>query len=164
MVREIKEITEFGENIPKDHPYVVLYLWLRRCHDLITVKTDNNLLELNISQAQYHVLRILDDLGAVSMTEISKLLFRGKSNLTTLIDRMEKAGLVKRQADEEDRRVLKIEMTPLGQEIHDQVAKLHRSFLVDLFSSLTEEEIKQLNDLLKKLGKSLGHTGNILPK
>lgn len=163
MTKKDKDFNEFQENIPRDHPYVVLYLWIRRCHDLITANTDNNLLELSASQAQYHVLRILDDLGSVSMTEISKLLFRGKSNLTTLIDRMEKAGLVKRQPDAEDRRVLKIEMTTLGKETHDQVAEAHRAFLVDLFSDMNEEEIVQLNILLHKLAHSLGHTGSILP-
>ena len=152
------------ESIAKDHPYIILYLWIRRCHDIITTKTDNNLSELNISQAQYHVLRILDDLGAVCMTKISKNLFRRKSNLTTLIDRMEKAGLVRRCPNEEDRRVLKIEMTALGKEMHDKVAKMHRPFLVNLFNGLTDEEITQLNNLLEKLCRTLGYSGSILPE
>lgn len=161
MMGEKKQGKETIPNIPLNHPSVHCYLLIRRCHDFLTAETDSNLASLGITQAQYHVLRILDDLGAINMSEISKLLFRGKSNLTTLIDRMEKAGLVERVPVEEDRRINKITMTKKGQEIHDSVAAEHRFFLFNLFKNMTEGEVQQLNGLLSRLAHHLKPKGYV---
>lgn len=161
MIDHKKQGKETDPNIPLNHPSVHCYLLIRRCHDFLTAETDNNLASLGITQAQYHVLRILDDLGAINMSEISKLLFRGKSNVTTLIDRMERADLVERVSVEEDRRINKITMTKKGQEIHDSVAEKHRIFLFKLFQNLTEEEVQQLNGLLSKLAHYLKPKGYV---
>lgn len=167
---EIEE--EAGVDIPQEgdtdivsisahHSSLQLYQLIRRCHDYITTETDSNLAGLDCTQAQYHVLRILDDLGSASMTEISKLLFRGKSNLTTLIDRMERLGLVKRIPLEGDRRVNHIVLTPKGKKVHDKVAKYHRAFILEKFKGLSEQEIKVLNYLLGKTARLLNPSGAV---
>jgi len=148
-------------NISFDHPKLRLYQLIRRCHDYITAETDKNLMALNSSQAQYQVLRILDDLQCVSMTKISKLLFRGKSSLTTLIDRMERAGLVERISVEEDRRINNIVITPKGKKLHDKVAKYHRVFILEKFSGLSEQEVDELLKLLRKTALTLNPEGEI---
>lgn len=137
-------------DISFNHPKLLLYQLIRRSHDYITAETDKNLISLGSSQAQYQVLRILDDLNCVSITKISKLLFRGKSNLTTLIDRMEKAGLVKRVPLEEDRRVSNIIITPKGKKLHDRVAAKHRNFILEKFKDLSDQEVEDLLQLLRK--------------
>lgn len=152
-INDIKEIDNISEvDISFDHPRLLLYQLIRRCHDYITVETDKNLARLGSSQAQYQVLRILVDLHSVSMTEISRLLFRGKSNSTSLIDRMERAGLVERTHLKEDRRVSNIEITQKGRELHDKVAKYHRLFILEKFKGLSDQEV---DDLLRLLGRTV---------
>lgn len=152
---------KFQEEISFDHPRLLLYQLIRRCHDYITAETDKNLASLGSTQAQYQVLRILDDLDSVSMTKISKLLFRGKSNLTTLIDRMERVGLVKRVALEEDRRVSNIAITPKGKRLHDKVAKYHRFFILETLKGLSDSEVSDLLLLLEKTAHSINPEGAI---
>lgn len=150
-----------AEEISYDHPVLLLYQLIRRCNDYITTETDKNLTILGSTQAQYQVLRILVDLNAVSMTKISKLLFRGKSNLTSLIDRMERSGLVERVSVEEDRRVSNIQITAKGKRLHDKVAKRHRSFILEKFKGLSDQEIEDLLQLLKKTAYVLNPDGVI---
>lgn len=156
MVSEKIMMQENDDNIEVDisfdHPRLQLYQLIRRCHDYITTETDKNLASLGSTQAQYQVLRILDDLDSVSMTKISKLLFRGKSNLTTLIDRMERVGLVQRVALEEDRRVSNISITPKGKRLHDKVAKHHRLFILEKLNGLSDSDV---DDLLRLLGETV---------
>lgn len=164
-LKKHKTIKEIGyafadeRDILFDHPRLQLYQLIRRCHDYLTAETDKNLSSLGSSQAQYQVLRILVDLESVSMTKISKLLFRGKSNLTTLIDRMQRAGLVERIALEEDRRVNNIVITAKGKELHDKVAKYHRAFIVDRFEGLSDQEVDDLLQLLQKTVRLINPEG-----
>ncbi len=156
---EIEDKTE--PDISFDHPRLQLYQVIRRCHDYITTETDKDLTSLGTTQAQYQVLRILDDLESVSMTKISKLLFRGKSNLTTLIDRMERAGLVQRVPLEEDRRVSNIAITSKGKKLHDKVAKFHRSFILEKLNGLSDSDVDDLLRLLEKTAYSINPDGAI---
>ena len=156
---QVNEILQ--PDISFDHPRLQLYQLIRRCHDYITTETDKNLISLGTTQAQYQVLRILDDLGSVSMTKISKLLFRGKSNLTTLIDRMERAGLVERVALKADRRVSNIAITQKGKRLHDRVAKYHRLFILEQLSALSDLEVEDLHRLLEKTAHSINPDGAI---
>jgi len=95
------------------------------------------------------------------MTKISKLLFRGKSNLTTLIDRMERAGLVQRVPLEQDRRVSNITITLKGKRLHDKVAKYHRSFILEQFNGLSDIDVDNLLQLLRKTAHSINPDGAI---
>ncbi|KUO63058.1 MAG: hypothetical protein APF84_11055 [Gracilibacter sp. BRH_c7a] len=161
-INSIKEVEDKLEpDISFDHPKLQLYQLIRRCHDYITTETDKNLASLGSTQAQYQVLRILDDLDSVSMTKISKLLFRGKSNLTTLIDRMERADLVERVPLEEDRRVSNIAITPKGKRLHDKVAKYHRFFILEKLDGLSDSEVDELLRLLEKAAHSINPEGAI---
>jgi DNA-binding MarR family transcriptional regulator len=165
MAKQKIELLESDDILETDisfnHPRLQLYQLIRRCHDYITTETDKNLASLGSTQAQYQVLRILDDLETVSMTKISKLLFRGKSNLTTLIDRMERDGLVQRVTLQEDRRVSNIAITQKGKKLHDKVAKYHRLFILQKLDGLCDFEVDDLLKLLEKTAHIINPDGDI---
>ena len=63
----------------------------------------------------YDVLVQLEESGGgVPMTEIASRILASKSGLTRVIDRMEGAGLVRRERPPDDRRVVLVHMTPEG--------------------------------------------------
>jgi DNA-binding MarR family transcriptional regulator len=69
-------------------------------------------------------------------------------DVTRLVDRLEKAGLVERRRSEDDRRVVLVRITPKGRallrRLHDPVLALHRKQL----AALGRERLRALSDLL----------------
>ena len=73
------------------------------------------------------------------------------STITDLIDRMEKNGLVVRKKDEKDKRVVRIEVLPVGYEIVEKVLKKRVEFLESKMVDLTDEEKISLDEGLESL-------------
>jgi len=82
----------------------------------------------------------------------SKIL-KSNSNMTTVIDNLEKRGLVKRERGLEDRRMIRIHLTPEGQALIETVFPQHVEAIRQQFEILTPEEQIQLGVLLRKLGR-----------
>lgn len=71
--------------------------------------------EWDLSPSQFNVLNLLrDHPDGVSQVELSRDLIMHRSNVTGLVDRLEKRDLVKRVADPGDRRVHRVQLTAAG--------------------------------------------------
>jgi DNA-binding MarR family transcriptional regulator len=111
----------------------------------------------DLSETQYNALRILrgaraaeaDD-GGLPCGEIANRMVTRDPDVTRLLDRLEKRGLIKRCRDEQDRRVVCAHITPaalkLLAELDPLVADVHRRQL----GHLDAGELKTLSALLEK--------------
>lgn len=101
------------------------------------------------------VLAMLQDVGTMSVSEISRRLGIAKPNITPLVDRLYDAGYVDRQHDENDRRVVNIVLLPAGEEklaaIRSTIAKQIQVQAEDLSVS----EFRELNDALQSVVRIL---------
>ena len=75
--------------------------------------------------------------------------------LTLRLDRLEQAGLVIRERDAADRRVVYAQLTEAGLELTNRVAREHFANELDMLSGLSKSERAQVADLLAKLERSL---------
>ncbi|MCB9770241.1 MAG: MarR family transcriptional regulator [Candidatus Omnitrophica bacterium] len=105
-----------------------------------------------LSGPLHNILRIL--LGAepdgLPSLEIADRMVTRVPDITRLVDRLEQANLVKRERSTEDRRVVRVRITPEGKEkvesLKPKLLDLHR----DQFTSLNRKELQELNRLLVK--------------
>jgi DNA-binding MarR family transcriptional regulator len=67
-----------------------------------------------ITPSQYAVMRALYERSGQTGAEISATLFIDSATLTGILDRLERAGLIARHSDGEDRRVNRLELTEQG--------------------------------------------------
>jgi DNA-binding MarR family transcriptional regulator len=101
---------------------------------------------------QYNVLRILRGAGrpGISCGEISDRMVTRDSDITRLLDRLERRGLVERGRDEEDRRVVVQRITAKGlallQELDTPIERVHQRQL----RHMTRAQLRQLTELLEK--------------
>ena len=129
------------------------FIKLTRCaNSLFARLAERNTLG-DITPSQFAVLESLYHLGSMNQGEVSTKVLKSGSNMTTVIDNLERDGLVKRERHEKDRRVINVHLTEAGKKKVEAVLPGHIAALVDEFSVLSANEQQTLAELCKKLGK-----------
>lgn len=129
------------------------FIKLTRCaNSLFARLAERNTLG-DITPSQFAVLESLYHLGSMNQGEVSTKVLKSGSNMTTVIDNLERDGLVKRERHEKDRRVINVHLTEAGKKKVEAVLPGHIAALVDEFSVLSASEQQTLAALCKKLGK-----------
>lgn len=90
----------------------------------------------------------------VTMSELSRMLLVSNGNATTVVDRLEKDGLVRRTPSETDRRTVYVGLTPEGLAQFEGLAADHEAEVNRLFEGLGEADLDALTDILKRMGKT----------
>ena len=88
----------------------------------------------------------------VTMSELSRLLLVSNGNATTVVDRLENDGLVRRTPSETDRRTVFVALTPEGLRQFEGLATQHEAEVGRLFANLSEADLDILTDILKRMG------------
>lgn len=109
----------------------------------------------DLTNRQYHTLQHLPPGTSRNLTEMSELLFCDKSNVTGLVERMERDGLVTRGRSESDRRYMDLSITSQGDQLREASRHAHDASIAERFEILSEDEQAQLNHLLTKLAEGL---------
>lgn len=134
-------------------PEIAAYLNTIRTADKLTSETQAFLKKHGVTSQQYNVLRILRGAGAAGLPilEIGNRMVTRVPDVTRLVDRMERAGLVTRSRNDQDRRIVRVLITEKGRQIAvglmQPIEGLHRA----QFAHLTSAEIEELNRLLEKV-------------
>lgn len=104
----------------------------------------------DLTATQYNVLRILRgaDAEGLCRNEVRDRLLTRMPDATRLLDRMEKAGLISRSREQEDRRLVTTRLTRKGRQLVDEldpiVARQHKSRL----GHMSDKQLAMLNSLL----------------
>jgi len=104
-----------------------------------------------ITATQLNVLKLLQAVGDLSLSELSKQMAATNSTITGIIDRMVAAGLVVREQSAEDRRVWRIRIAPEGKAIARKVDVAPWEFLQRALATLPPRELEQLIATLLKI-------------
>lgn len=129
------------------------FVKLTRCTDSLLARIAARETIGNLTFSQFAVLEALYHLGPMTAGEVSQKILKSGSNLTTVIDNLERDGLVRRERDKNDRRVVNVHLTEAGTSKIEAVLPGHVAALVEEFSILTAKEQETLGKLCKKLGK-----------
>jgi len=109
----------------------------------------------DLSPSQFGVLETLYHLGPLCQGELSAKLLKSTGNITLVLDNLEKRGLVRRVRETQDRRMVKIFLTPEGEVLIRRVFPKIVKAITSEFGVLTAEEQAQLGVLCRKLGKKV---------
>ncbi|MEM1125826.1 MAG: MarR family transcriptional regulator [Bacteroidota bacterium] len=106
-----------------------------------------------VTPAQYNVLRILRGThpDRLSCTAIGERLLDRTPDVTRLLNRLQRAGLVHRARAKEDRRMVQVGITEAGLDLLCRMEQPVRAFSERLSEHLTPDEQALLNDLLERL-------------
>ncbi|RJF73289.1 MarR family transcriptional regulator [Deinococcus cavernae] len=131
------------------------YVKLSRAAQAMETAAHRHLAAHNLTISQFGVLEALLHLGPLSQRRLAEKILRSSGNLTMVIDNLERDGLVTRERDPNDRRVMIVTLTATGESLIRNILPTHVEGLTSLFSALEPEEVQELAYLTRKLGLSL---------
>jgi DNA-binding MarR family transcriptional regulator len=108
--------------------------------------------EFGITYSQYHVLRRIWK-GGNSVSELSDCMSVSRPNISRAVDELVNEGLAQRERDAKDRRVVYLSLTEKGNELITQLHAENHTFMDDLFSDFTDEELNEMTSAFLRLEK-----------
>jgi len=109
-----------------------------------------------LTLTQYWALVHLKNEEGRSLSELADLLICDKSNVTSVVDKLEESGLAERKRGKAgDRRYIRVVLTPQGQQLRNTLIVTHERLLRKRFQALDVEILQQLREPLKQLASTL---------
>ncbi|MDP4095609.1 MarR family transcriptional regulator [Paenibacillus sp. P96] len=102
----------------------------------------------------FAVMEVLYHKGAQPIQQIGAKLLLQSGNVTYVIDKLEDKGYLFRHPCPQDRRIIHAELTEEGRKIMDNIYPDYARQIDRAYSGMSQEEMEQLINLLKKLGRS----------
>jgi DNA-binding MarR family transcriptional regulator len=104
---------------------------------------------LNIQELR--VVEFLGDDGPHIMRELAEFLHVAVNSVTSIVDNLEQKGLVRRVRSEEDRRIIRVELTAAGRLIHQDALNVNMQLFRTMLRALGSEEQKIFLLLIRKI-------------
>ncbi len=113
--------------------------------------------DFGITSPQFSALLALHEHKDMTMGELCDRLYLACSTATDLIDRMEKNGLLERNRDPQDRRVIRLTITGKGESVISEVMDARRRYVASILQHLSPEEQERLAQSLERLHSLMFH-------
>ncbi len=136
-----------------DAPEQLLLDALILTHDSVVAKFQELLRGYDISYTQYTVLSILAEAGEEGLRtqQLGKRLLTRLPDITRLVDRLVRDGLVERTRWDQDKRVVFVSITERAAELLEELQEPFDELQVEMFGHLSDAKQTQLNTLLAEL-------------
>jgi DNA-binding MarR family transcriptional regulator len=130
-----------------------VFLALMKTADALGQEAEQLTKSIGMTGTQYNVLRILRGAGpnGLACSGIGERMISRDPDMTRLLDRMEKGGLITRQRQNDDRRVVKTKITEEGLHLLKKLDQPMRELHKTQFLHMTSTRVKTLEDLLYAL-------------
>ena len=140
-------MSELGETPPEK-----LWLVLAKCYKSMADYARAQIEDSGLGLSDFEVLEALMHKGPLAISSIGAKVLLTSGSMTAAVNRLVEKDLVRRVADEEDRRVQRVELTKTGRKLITATFRKHRAALQKAMAVLTDKERGQMTSLLKKLG------------
>ncbi len=136
-------------NYESENTVLRLWLLLRRVGDTLMRCQDSLFSKYGLTTEQWGLLTAIKARGPLRPSDLASILERTPNSMSMLIDRMVKAGLVKRTRDRKDRRVVTVSFTEKGKTAVEPAIPAGWEFIHEVLSPLSGDERRDLASLLE---------------
>jgi DNA-binding MarR family transcriptional regulator len=117
---------------------------------------------IEINSAQGRIMFVLWQQDNISINELAKKTQLKKSTLTSMLDRLEKMGYIKRQRSKKDRRIILIKRTNKDRNLEKKYVELSQEHTKFFYRGFSEDQINRFeNDLKQILDNLMEYESNI---
>jgi DNA-binding MarR family transcriptional regulator len=142
------------EEIRQSKPFSSLqqevFVNIARTAAVLSHRMEQHFRPYGITATQFNVLRIVAGAGTagISQCDIADRLVSETPDVPRLLKRTETAGLIRRAADTADKRVLRVQLSPAGSRLLQQINAHLEDVSTTLFPHLNQKQLRALNELL----------------
>lgn len=111
--------------------------------------------ECGQSPAQLHLLGLLNELGPTTVSQLAALLGTSPPSASAMVDRMVDTGLVVRERNEDDRRVVTVSLGPGGRAALATALGGRREMLERVLCQLDDEELRTTLRVMARLEEAI---------
>ena len=106
-----------------------------------------------LGDSDFRVLEVLLNKGPLPVNVIGPKVNLTPGSISVAVDRLIAKDLVSRTESSEDRRVRVVALTPRGKSVITPIFRAHVATLEKVFADLSRDELRQLEQQLKRVGK-----------
>ena len=103
---------------------------------------------LGIVPSHFHILKFIKPGDSLTVSEISVGVGKECSNIITIIDFFEARGFLQRKRDADDRRIVRVSLTP-RRELQGRYNKKQEELSVGIYKDLSDEEVNKFLDVVR---------------
>lgn len=126
----------------------------RACHVLERTLAAK-LAPIDLKPAQLDVLMNLYRHPGMSQHDLARKLLVGRSSITMLLPQLERRGLLRREGDEKDKRILRLTLTRAGETLLMKALKIHMTLIETAMSQSTAAECDLIGEQMRKIAEVL---------
>jgi DNA-binding MarR family transcriptional regulator len=149
LSRNNEEDIDMTVSAEQEKTVLRLLLLLSRAGDALNLCLDLVFSKYGISNEQARLLACIKSRGPMRPVDIAKLLERAPNSMSMLVDRMVKAGLVRRTRDRKDRRVVTVSMTSKGEKAVEPAIPAGWEFIHRIVSPLSPNDQRVFASMLE---------------
>ncbi|HEY9780453.1 MAG TPA: MarR family transcriptional regulator [Leptolyngbyaceae cyanobacterium] len=124
---------------------------LVRAYQAFRSYSDADIRQLGLTSSQFDAIATLGNTPGMTFKQLAEKTLTTKGELTGIIDRLEKKGLVRREVPPEDRRSFIAVLTPEGERVFQETFPAHIAHLKQRFEQLDRHELEEIRVALEKI-------------
>ena len=144
-----------NQELPWDNPRFRNWVSVARACHAVERALGAALLPLDLKPAQLDVLMNLYRHPGISQHDLARKLLVGRSNITMLVPQIEGRGLLRREGDEKDRRILRLTLTAEGEALLMRALKVYMALIEKAMATATPSECDFVGDHMRRIAEVL---------
>jgi DNA-binding MarR family transcriptional regulator len=112
----------------------------------------------DITSEQWSVLNRLAKQDGITQRELSRRAVKDPTNLTRILDQLERKGWIRREPNQEDRRSFLAYVTESGRSLNEKLLPVEAEFIENISSGLSENEMVILKKTLSQINENIGRS------
>jgi DNA-binding MarR family transcriptional regulator len=143
------------QELPWDNPRFRNWVAVARACHVLERTLAIKLAPIDLKPAQLDVLMNLYRHPGMSQHDLARKLLVGRSNITMLLPQLEARGLLVREGDEKDKRILRLTLTEAGEALLMEALEIHMALIEKAMSQSTREECDLIGERMRRVAEVL---------
>lgn len=141
--------------LPWDNPRFRNWIALVRAERAVVRELTRALAPLDLKIGQLDVLMNIFRHPGSSQHEVARKLLVGRSSITMLVPQLEKKGLIRRESDAADKRVMRLHLTPEGEARLSEALRLYCGILDRVMAQSTPAQCDAMGEQMRRIESAL---------
>ena len=124
---------------------------------------DIEMVKLGFTSAQWPILRLVATGATPTAADLCRQLSYDTGSMTRMLSRLERKGVIARKPSEEDRRIVRLHITPAGRKVYPKLRDVVIRVLNHLTTGFSPEEVHASSGFLRRMRANLAAAYGIDP-